>query len=259
MTPPGDGELVHESFRAFVARRLGADGRAWLDGLPHVVAGLTRDWELELGAELAGGVLALVVEAGPERVLKVGAPRDRTADEIEALRRWDGGPAPELLRADAARHALLVERIRPGTRAIHADAGAVAELLGRLHVEPWPALRPLDEVARRRVRRALEERRTAAERAERALATIDALTADAPAPVLLHGDLDERNLLVCDRRGLAAIDPLPCAGDAAFDAASWAHANGTARPTRRQRALAAAAGLDPVRVGAWGEVVAVHG
>ena len=252
------GELVHETFRSFVARQLGDEGRAWLDGLPPLVEELAQQWELELGRELVGGVLAFVCAVDGERVLKVAGPWDRPADEIEALRRWAGAPAPRLLRDDADRGALLLERIRPGERATTATASEVAPLLATLHTEPGP-FRPLAVVARRRVERAAEQGRARAEAVERALGTIAELDRDAPPPVLLHGDFDDRNLLTCASRGLAAIDPLPCAGDPAYDAACWAHANG--RPDRRERiaAIAAATGFDPERVRAWSEVVAVHG
>jgi len=252
------GELVHETFRSFVARQLGEEGRVWLDGLPSLVDELAREWELELGQELVGGVLAFVCTVDGERVLKVAGPWDRPADEIAALRSWAGGAAPRLQRADADRGALLLERIRPGERATMATAGEVAAVLTALHVEP-PPVRSLAGVAKRRVERALGQGRARADAVERALATIEELDRHAPPPVLLHGDFDERNLLTCARRGLAAIDPLPCAGDPAYDAAHWAHANG--RPGRRERiaAIAAATGLDPARVRAWSDVVAVHG
>ena len=252
------GELVHETFRSFVARQLGDEGRTWLDALPALVEELARDWELELGAELVGGVLAFVCAVDRERVLKVAGPWDRPADEIEALRRWAAGAAPRLLCDDADRGALLLERIRPGERATGASAAEVAPVLAALHAEPGP-FRPLADVARRRIERAEAQGRARRGAVERALATIAKLERDAPPPVLLHGDFDDRNLLTCSSRGLAAIDPLPCAGDPAYDAAYWAHANG--RPGRRERiaAIAAAAGLDPERVRLWSEVVAVHG
>jgi streptomycin 6-kinase len=252
------GELVHETFRSFVARQLGEEGRAWLDGLPALVDELAREWELELGQELVGGVLAFVCAVDGERVLKVAGPWDRPADEIQALRRWDGCAAPKLLRADAERGALLLERIRPGERATNATDAEVAAVLTALHVAP-PPMRSLAVVAKRRVERAAAQGRARPDAADRALATIAELERDAPPPVLLHGDFDDRNLLTCVTRGLVAIDPLPCAGDPAYDAAYWAHANG--RPGRRERiaAIAAATALDPARVHGWSVVVRVHG
>jgi streptomycin 6-kinase len=88
---------------------------------------------------------------------------------------------------------------------------------------------------------------------------LERLLAEAPPPVLLHGAFDAHALVHCARRGLCAIDPVPCAGDPAYDAGSWIHGGG--RPGRRARfdALAAATGLDRGRLRDWCGVVAVHG
>jgi len=250
---------VQPSFRAFVARRFGEEGRAWLAELPRTLAEVARLWGLDLGEELSGGLLSCVVAAGPDAVLKLGGPWDRIEDEIACLERWHGDGAPRLLRGDRARRALLLERIEPGTRAAGADAAAVGALLQRLHVAAPAGLRDLPDVARARVARGLADGRTTPHKADWAEAKIAELAHDPPPPRLLHGDFDERNLLVCAQRGLAAIDPSPCAGDPAYDAGYWAHANG--RPGRRARttAIADALGLQVGRVRGWCAVVAVHG
>ena len=256
-------ELVQETYRAFVARQYGAAGRAWLGSLPKTLAATAAEWGMELGGELHGGVLACVREvrlaSGEDAILKVAGPWGRPRDEIAALRAWNGGPTPRLLRADPDRGALVLERIRPGTEAADADAGEVASLLRLLRRPPWPGLAPLEEVARRRVQRAVEQERASAEEAEDALATIEDLARTPVDPVLLHGDFDERNILHCAVRGLAAIDPLSAAGDPAYDAASWAHANRRPGAGDRAEEIAAALDLDPARVRAWRSVVAVHG
>lgn len=84
------------------------------------------------------------------------------------------------------------------------------------------------------------------------------------APALLAADeqlraFDEHNILVCERRGLCAVDPLPCAGDPAYDAGYWVH--GERRPGRRARldAIVAATRLERARVRDWAAVVGVHG
>jgi streptomycin 6-kinase len=256
-------ELVQETFRAFVARQFGAAGRAWLDALPKTMAAAASEWSLELGRELHGGALACVREvwtpSGEEAILKVAGPWGRPRDEIAALRSWAGGPAPRLIHADPDRGALLLERIRPATEAADADAEAVAGVLRSLHVVPWRGAAPLEEVARERVLQAVEQERASEDDGDAALDEIERLAGSTRQSVLLHGDFDERNLLRCTVRGLAAIDPLPAAGDPAYDAAYWAHAN--RRPGGRERAdgIAAALGLDPERVHAWRAVIAVHG
>jgi len=256
-------EEVRPGFRAFVARAFGDEGRAWLASLPGVVDALARQWRLTLGPELPGGRLSLVREAttadGRAVVLKVGAPWPRALDELTALARWAGAGAPEVLEVEVAHRAVILERIVPGTHPDPGESAAVAAVLRQLHVEPPSSLPEVDEIVRRRLGTAVRDQRLSADRGARALETAMALARDAPLPVLLHGDFDDRNLLICHRRGLVAIDPLPCVGDAAYDAAYWAHANGRSGRRERQQAIAAALELDPDRVRRWGTVVAAHG
>jgi streptomycin 6-kinase len=258
-------ELVQDTFRSFVARQFGTAGRAWLDSLPKTVAAAASEWNLEVGRELHGGALACVREvwtsSGEEAILKVAGPWGRPRDEIAALRSWAGRSAPRLIHADPDRGALLLERIRPAMESADADAVEVAGVLRSLHVAPWRALRPLEDVARERVLQAVEQERATEAAGDAALDEIDHLTAGRrqPEAVLLHGDFDERNLLRCAARGLAAIDPLPAAGDPAYDAAYWAHANRRPGGPARADAIADALELDPERVHAWRAVIAVHG
>jgi streptomycin 6-kinase len=255
---------VEPSFRAFVARTFGDAGRRWLDELPAITADLAARWQLELGAELPGGVLACVRDArtavGRPVVLKIGVPFFPARDEAAALRAWHGGASPELVETDERAGALLLERIDPGTPAWDADAGAVAAVLGRLHqAPPFPGLRELAAEATDRVLRALEQGRTTAYKSDWALRRIEELEREPADAVLLHGDFDGRNLLRCGRRGLAAIDPLPCVGDPAYDAGHWAHANGLPGRRARTTAIADALGLDVRRVRGWCAVAAIHG
>jgi streptomycin 6-kinase len=255
-------EAVTSGFRTFVARLYGDEGRAWIARLPAVHEELADRWRLELGPELPGGLLSCVRAAtrsdGTKAVLKVGAWH-RTHDEIAALRAWAGRGAPELLEADEELRALLLERIEPGHPPAGADAATVASVLRVIHVQPVPGLPSLAETVHRRIDNALRDRRASEQKASWARAKAVELEPGAPPPVLLHGDFDERNLLVCARRGLCAIDPLPIAGDPAYDAAYWVHGNRS--PGRRARldAIVAATGLDRARVRDWAAVVGVHG
>ena len=256
-------EEVRPGFRAFVARTFGDEGRAWLASLPGVADELARQWRLTLGPELPGGLLSLVREAttadGRAVVLKLGAPWPRALDELAALTRWAGVGAPDVLVVSTEHRAAVLERILPGTHPDPGEPGAVARVLRELHVDPLSSLPELEEIVRSRLGTAVRDGRLPADRAARALETAMALLPDAPSPVLLHGDFDDRNLLTCLRRGLAAIDPLPCVGDPAYDAAYWAHANGRSGRRARQDAIAGALALDPDRVRRWGTVVATHG
>ncbi len=255
-------ETVEPGFRAFVARAFGDKGRAWIVALPEAHATLAERWQLELGPELQGGLLSCVREArladGSAAILKVGAPSPRTRHEISALRAWGGNGAPELLAADEELGAMLLEQIVPGTHPADAEAGTVATLLSELHVRPFAGLVTLGDLVRHRIARATAEGRASEAKTTWALAKLAELEESPALAVLLHGDFDERNLLVCARRGLCAIDPLPCVGDPAYDAAYWVHGN--RRPGRRARLDALVQpGFDRARVRDWAAVIGVHG
>ena len=89
------------------------------------------------------------------------------------------------------------------------------------------------------------------DRLRRGHALARALVADGGVPVLLHGDLHPGNVLDGGAaRGLVAIDPRPCVGEAAFDAVDWVFW-GMREPSgwrARSRELAPAPGVDPERV-----------
>ena len=76
--------------------------------------------------------------------------------------------------------------------------------------------------------------------------------------MLLHADLENKNILVSDARDLVAIDPLPCLGEPAYDAAYWAVAAEGASVQERSTLLATELGLDPERVRAWAAVIALE-
>jgi streptomycin 6-kinase len=260
------GEVVHPGYRAFVARIGGDEGRAWIASVPGRLEAAAERWRLGLGPELPGGLLACVAEAttadGHEVVLKVPSPWARGTDESLALRAWAGRGAPELLADDAELGALLLERIRPGEHPDDLDAAVVAQLLRLLAIEPPNGLPELTAIVTQRIATAEAEGRSNTQRLTWARHALDRLEAESPPPALVHGDFDERNLLTCARRGVCAIDPLPCAGDPLYDAAYWVHGNG--RPGRRARfdGLSAALGLAAekrARLRDWCGVVAVHG
>jgi streptomycin 6-kinase len=133
--------LVSAEFEHFIARHFGARGRAWLDLLPERVERYRREWELEIERFLPGGLMACSVavrlSGGGSAVLKLSGPWTPTEREAVALRRWNGGPAPALIRADDDGDALLLERILPGDRfegtKSHEDIENIAVLIALLH------------------------------------------------------------------------------------------------------------------------------
>jgi streptomycin 6-kinase len=76
--------------------------------------------------------------------------------------------------------------------------------------------------------------------------------------VLVHGDLHEGNVLLGKPgRGLIAIDPRACVGEAEFDAADWVYWRVAPDGwSERCRELAAALDLDRERLWAWAAALA---
>ena len=219
--------------------------------------------------------LAVTTTANCEAaVLKLSGPWTRAGSEAAAIAAWAGVAAPTLLRVDPEGDALLLERIRPATPFLaHGSPDGlrqIAALIKALHAAPvTPALGdrlpPLGSVVDSLIDTAGAEAaaRSATERAELqprldlARARARSLLSGPQPPTLLHGDLESKNILRCDRRGLAAIDPLPCIGDAAYDPGYWlAHAVEEERRDAHAAELAGALELDAVRVRMWAAVIA---
>ena len=244
----------------------------WFDELPKLLSTLAERWRIELGPPIPRGSVSVVIRCrlhdGRHGVLKVSPDRARLAGEAAALESWTTPHTPAVLALDERLGALLIEAIEPGTplddSAAYPSLESVAELLTCLHRDgvPDPSFPPLErrvaylfdsstklyaahpELAER-VPPALYER-------GRRLAL--RLAADASPTLLLHGDLTPSNILDGgEQRGLVAIDPAPCLGDAAFDAVDlvfW-QADEIETIETRSEELAAAMGASPKRLLAW--------
>jgi streptomycin 6-kinase len=157
--------------------------------------------------------------------LKLQFPHREAEQEAAALAAWHGDGAVRLLAQDPTRHALLVERCRPGTPlsdlAQDAALDIVVELLPRLwqtsarpftpladEAEHWAETLPLLwERAGRPFERAL---------LDAALGAIDDLVPTQGQQVLLHQDLHAGNVLCAERDPWLAIDPKPLLGEREF-------------------------------------------
>jgi streptomycin 6-kinase len=250
--------------------RFGEPARAWVDELPALLARLARQWQLELETPIPRGSVSAVFRCrtGDARraVIKASPDRDRVAREGAALASWSSPHAPALLAADAEVGALLMEEIEPGTPLVVSGAypplDRVAELVRSLHAgTPGPHPPVGERVANLFASSAkLYERSLylaeviAPELYERGRRLAARLAEDEVPSVLLHGDLTPSNLLDGgDERGLVAIDPAPCRGDAAFDLVDlllW-QADDVRTVEARAEALAPAIGADAGRMLEW--------
>ncbi|GAA4454063.1 aminoglycoside phosphotransferase family protein [Phytohabitans houttuyneae] len=259
----------------------GAEGAAWLAGLPALRDRVARTWGLTLGEPYPLSyhwVAPATRPDGTAAVLKLGVPgADHLPVEAATLECWDGAGAVRLLAYEPAWGALLLERADPGTAASALvpgrDAEATAAIIAvmrRLHAVPVPdgGLPPLEsqgEAFARHLRVYPGDHPLPRALVERAGRLFDELCASATARVLLHGDLHHDNVLRAKREPWLAIDPHGVVGDPGYEAGSMVH---NPDPDRREdellalvpariEQLADGMGLPVERVTAWAFVKAV--
>ena len=262
-------------------RTMGRPGQVWQDSLPRLLADLESSWSIVIGRGLAGGSASYVARArtaeGRSAVVKVAVSDQGWADQVTTLARAEGRGYARLLRADSARHAVLLEALGPtlsssgwssadqlrcladtlamawqdpGERrpASGADkASWLADLISRL----WPQRgRPCSQ---RVINRALEygDRRAAD-------AHLDL--------VVVHGDPHPGNLLAVPaprpgaETGYVFVDPDGLVADRAYDLGvamrDWSGSLGGQDAARVARGfcavLAERSGVDGQRIWEWG-------
>ena len=216
------------------------------------------------GAELPGGHLSYVCEAatadGADAVLKLGPPWPRVRHEIARAPGLGRDRRAVAAAATSQLHALLLERIRPGDACRTRYAGSeVARSCGAIHVAPPGGLPPLGETVQRRLD--LGERRGPRLGARSSPGhcgdASSELEADRTPRCSSTATSTSATSSSAPDAALCAIDPLPCVGDPAYDAAYWVHANRRPGPPGAVwTVLVAATGLPRERVRDWAGVVA---
>jgi streptomycin 6-kinase len=254
----------------------------WLRALPDLVASIEADWEITVGRVYGDATEAYVADAtqadGSPAVLKLLVPRSNDAvhHEITVLRLANGDGCVRMLRDDASRGALLLERLGPSLHDLALPLPVRLEVLcataarvwrpapdaglptgadkGRLLASfiptTWDALdRPCSE---RAVAYAIEcaERRVAAHDDERA--------------VLVHGDVHEWNALEAGdgeragASGFTLVDPDGLLAEAEYDMGILMREDPVDLvhdgPHERARRLAQRTGLDATAIWEWGVV-----
>jgi streptomycin 6-kinase len=248
---------------------------AWLDGLPELVAGLERDWGIDVGRAYTDSTEAFVAEAvlrdGTPAVLKVLVPRDRdaAANEITVLRLADGEGCPRLLRDDPARGALLIERLGRSLYELDLPLADRLEILCGAAERIWrPALDcglPTGAEKGRWLAAFVEREWEALDRpcSERAVADALACAArrvaahDDERAVLVHGDVHQWNALEAGE-GFKLVDPDGLLAEPEYDLGIIMREDPVelldGDPRGRARWLAARTGLDATAIWEWGAV-----
>jgi streptomycin 6-kinase len=249
------------------------EGADWLDRLPGLLEEAARRWDLALGAPFLlsyNYVCAAIQRDDSQAVLKIGVPNRELTSEIHTLRLYNGQGACRLLKADAAKGMLLLERLRPGTmlatlkdddrateiasdvmKMIHRPA---PEQEGFISLQGW-----FDEL---RGVRTLFGGKTGPfpERSfQIAEDLIGGLFAGDPPQVLLHGDFHHFNILSSER-GWLVIDPKGVTGPAEYEVGpllinpfniTLEENEAILRTQRRIAILSERLGFDRKRLRAW--------
>lgn len=261
-----------------------ADAATWHARLPRRIARYARRWSLDVAPPFPDLSYAYVAPAaradGSAAVLKLAVPDAELTSQVAALRAYAGRGSVRLLRADAARGALLLERLRPGTplTALAADdpleaTRVAARVMRRLWRPPPTGARAFPTVAQWAAGLARLRRAHAggtgplpADLVETAEAWFARLVPSMAAPVLLHGDLHPGNILRATREPWLAIDPKGVVGEPAYEVGALLRNLTPAElasppPDRavavRADVLAAELGLDRRRMLGWSLAQAV--
>lgn len=266
---------------AFVQATIAREGeraRAWLAGLPRLVAQLLDRWHCVQAGPVMHGFVAIVVpvrcHGGSSAVLKISWPHPGNVPEPAALEAWAGRGAVLLLERDDECFAMLLEQLASeSARGLPDPVEAVVvagRLARRLAVPAPPSLPRLTEVAAHWVEQLPEN----ADRLGRPLPrrVVDIAIASAcelsldQSNTMVHGDLHPGNILRAEREPWMVIDPKGFVGDPAYDTVNllryrWGAV--AAEPdlrralSRRLAAFADAAEVDRDRARRWGQARAV--
>lgn len=208
------------------------DGATWLASLPTLVDTALDRWRLRLDqdAPLRWGYTALVLPVlrpqGDPGALKIGWPHPEADTEHLALRAWKGRGAVEMLAAEPADTAYLLERLDADrdltTGSVLDTSEALGTVLARLDrpAPPWapPWSGELDRLSAH-LARVLEDPAGTHRFPRRMLQHAASLVRDLrseedPDRRLVHTDLHQANVLWRPDPGeWVAIDPKVVAGD----------------------------------------------
>lgn len=259
-----------------VRRKAAAVGATrWLDDLPSLVAGLERDWSIAVGRNYQDATEAFVADAvvggGAVAVLKLLVPRAGAAasNEITVLRLADGAGCVRLLRHDAARGALLLERLGRSLSELALPIGRRHEILCSVASRVWrPApdcglptgadkgrwlaefiATTWEDLGRPCSERAVEHALGCASR------RVD--SHDDERAVLVHGDVHQWNALEAGA-DFRLVDPDGLLAEAEYDLGVLMREDPEellrGDPYERARWLATRTGLDATAIWEWGVV-----
>ena len=224
--------IIPTTFAHFMLELHGDKGRDWLERLPTILKTCEQRWHLTLDKPFPNLSFHFVIpgvrDDGTQVVVKAHSPTGEFAEELEALRLFDGHGMTQLLAYDTNDEVLLLERLRPGSslRKMEDDerAIAIAATVMRQLWRPAPPVHPFATVEKwgrgfARLRQHYNGGtgpfpKVLIEEAETLYADLSTSMAE---PMLLHGDLHQDNILSSERNDWLAIDPKGLIGEPAYE------------------------------------------
>lgn len=228
--------IIPDGFAQAMREIYGAEGMAWLENLPHLIADYEKRWDLTVQrpfTDLSYNYVAPATRAdGRQCVLKIGVLNKELLSEIEALRLYAGRGIARLLATDPKQGALLLERLHPGVPLrLVADDEVATAIAAQVMQKLWTAV-PADhsfptvaDWAKGLVRLRQEFDGGVGPFPRQLVETAEALFAELlpsqAKPVLLHGDLHHWNILRASRAPWLALDPKGVVGEPAYEIGAW--------------------------------------
>lgn len=199
------------------------DGARWLDALPGLIRAQCSRWRLTVCGDPAHGSNAIVVpvtRADGEFVLRLTPPGPEVAEQVAALRFWDGRGTVRLIDAGA----MLLERLAavslcdvPLWEAMH----VLGRTMRRLAIPAPPGVPDTADVVAARMAEMPQEWRRLGRPVDQALLrrALDAgdRLRHGPAGLAVDADLHCGQVLRGGREPWLVVDPVLMRGDIAFD------------------------------------------
>lgn len=227
---------IPEWFQKRMVDVFGEAGKVWLTKLDSTIHFCEKEWKLQIEGPVSNLSYNYVLHAkesnGTPVMLKLGVPSFDFSNEIKTLNVYGGKGCARLLKADAERGAMLLEKLVPGTMlSEEKDEKAAVQTF----TEVWKAIRrPVPPECKNPTildwssgldRYKNKDKDGAGpiglSNIELAQSYFQELSETTEGMELLHGDLHHENILYDDKKGWLAIDPKGVVGDRYFDLISF--------------------------------------
>lgn len=238
----------------------GDPGRQWLLALPGILKNISDDWQISLDEHYPNLSYHYVAPGrcadGSEAVLKLGFPGDPNPtifNEVAMLEINSGESMVKLLRFDAGRRAMLLEKLVPGENLRTIFAGnetGVIDIAVDLMQKTWrvpPAGNTFPSLEGWFDHGFDKARKTSfpPDYIQKAGRIFEELNSSTGRRVLLHGDLHHWNILSAGRQSYLVIDPKGIIGNFGYELSIFLinQLNWLRGDNERQEKLRAAIGL----------------